>query len=754
MKASRLTATVLVGVSIVLGYNALAAPLGTAITYQGRLNDGTNAANGSYDLRFILFDTAEFGFPAAPVLTNENVNVVNGLFTVTLDFGTNVFHGAQYWMDIGVRPGASTGSFTLLQPRQLLTATPNAFYAVRAGNAALTNGAVMSSHIASGSIVNSHVAANAIHSTNIMDGTIAPGDLNIPAFAGTFWKTDGNAGTSAAHFLGTTDSQPLQIKANGMRVWRAEDGGFAFSTGAHDGAPNIIGGAPNNFVAPGIVGATIAGGGTTNVTGRALSNEVSSHFGFIGGGVGNSVLTNSTASVIAGGVQNLVSNGYTAGIVAGQENQARGGASFIGAGLRNLIDDMSTDSVIGGGFNNQILQESRTAIIAGGNVNRIQGAMHAVISGGANNSIRSNAAHSAIGGGESNEIETGAGHSTIAGGQLNAVRGNATHSSVGGGYQNIIQTTAFSSTIAGGQENRINHAANMGTISGGASIWIGTNSFGSTIGGGLGNSISNNAFSSTISGGSGNRIGSSSQYGFIGGGTGNNVHTNSPYTTISGGNNNRIRENAWHSTIAGGQFNTNLANSWYAFIAGGNQNAAADAAFAAGTRAKALHSGSFVWGDSTTSDVVSTNANSVTMRAQGGYRLFSSSGAAGVFLGPGQTSWSAISDRKLKKDFAPVDPVAVLDKLATVPVQRWHYQWEDSGVTPHLGPMAQDFKAAFYPGRDETSITTQEIDGVALAAIQGLNHKLEAKETRVRELEKTVSELKELVTKLAADAAR
>ena len=84
-----------------------------------------------------------------------------------------------------------------------------------------------------------------------------------------------------------------------------------------------------------------------------------------------------------------------------------------------------------------------------------------------------------------------------------------------------------------------------------------------------------------------------------------------------------------------------------------------------------------------------------------------------------------ISDRAVKKDFAEVDSRAVLEKLAAVPVQRWHYQWESAEATPHLGPVAQDFKAAFYPGRDDKSITTLEFDGVALAAIQGLNQKLE-----------------------------
>jgi len=133
------------------------------------------------------------------------------------------------------------------------------------------------------------------------------------------------------------------------------------------------------------------------------------------------------------------------------------------------------------------------------------------------------------------------------------------------------------------------------------------------------------------------------------------------------------------------------------------------------------------------------------MRASGGFRLFSNSSAtAGVSLAPNDTAWSVISDRAVKKDFTVVDGREVLEKLAAVPVQSWHYQWESADATPHLGPVAQDFKAAFYPGRDDHSITTLEFDGVALAAIQGLNQKLEARsqesEARSRLIEQKLQE--------------
>lgn len=117
---------------------------------------------------------------------------------------------------------------------------------------------------------------------------------------------------------------------------------------------------------------------------------------------------------------------------------------------------------------------------------------------------------------------------------------------------------------------------------------------------------------------------------------------------------------------------------------------------------------------------------------------------------PGPPSLTVtISDRNAKKDFAPVDSVDVLEKLAALPITRWHYRWEEESATPHIGPMAQDFKAAFYPGRDDKSISTQEADGVALAAIQGLNRKLEQQRAENAELKQELAELKKLVHRLA-----
>ena len=139
----------------------------------------------------------------------------------------------------------------------------------------------------------------------------------------------------------------------------------------------------------------------------------------------------------------------------------------------------------------------------------------------------------------------------------------------------------------------------------------------------------------------------------------------------------------------------------------------------------------------------------VFIKTPGGTTFYSNEGqTAGVTLAANGTSWASVSDRNVKKDFAPVDQRTILEKLAALPITQWHYKWESPEVTPHIGPMAQDFKAAFYPGTDDKSITTQEADGVALVAIQGLNQKVEdlSGELRRRDMENV--ELKQRLEKL------
>ena len=103
----------------------------TSFTYQGRLTDSNNPANGNYDLQFALFDNSSGGTQIGATQTVSTVSVSGGVFTVQLDFGVSAFPGASRFLEIGVRPSGG-GSFSTLSPRQPISSTP---YAIRSLNA-------------------------------------------------------------------------------------------------------------------------------------------------------------------------------------------------------------------------------------------------------------------------------------------------------------------------------------------------------------------------------------------------------------------------------------------------------------------------------------------------------------------------------------------------------------------------------------------------------------------------------------------
>lgn len=107
----------------------LADPLGTAITYQGQLTDAGSPAGGAYDFQFALFTSASGG-SAVDTVVADDLAVSAGLVNASLDFTDAPYDGQALWVEIQVRPGASTGSYTTLTPRQPLNAAPYALYAL------------------------------------------------------------------------------------------------------------------------------------------------------------------------------------------------------------------------------------------------------------------------------------------------------------------------------------------------------------------------------------------------------------------------------------------------------------------------------------------------------------------------------------------------------------------------------------------------------------------------------------------------
>jgi hypothetical protein len=106
-------------------------------------------------------------------------------------------------------------------------------------------------------------------------------------------------------------------------------------------------------------------------------------------------------------------------------------------------------------------------------------------------------------------------------------------------------------------------------------------------------------------------------------------------------------------------------------------------------------------------------------------------------------AWTNASDRKLKDGFEKLDSKSILDKVNALDIERWHYI-ADGEPTTHIGPIAQDFHAAFGVG-DDTTISTIDPSGVALLAIQELSKKNDEKDIEIAQQQKQIDDLKNMV---------
>ncbi len=366
-------------------------PLGTAFTYQGQLKQAGAPYNEPANFEFRLWDALTGGTQVGPTVVANTVPVTNGLFTVTLDFGAGAFAGDARWLEITVNG-------TLLAPRQALTATAYALYA-----------------------------------------------LNGPGVGG--WGLTGNAGTDPyVNFLGTTDNQPLIVKVNGERVLRLAPTA---------GVPNVIAGCIDNGVGAGVEGAAIGGGGFYSFWGNYVmgdygvvsggySNQAGaadSTFATVGGGTGN--YATGVGATIGGGGWNSASDDF-ATIGGGNSNDASGERATVGGGSANSATGYR--SAIGGGSDN--IASGEWAAIAGGEANRAA-APHSTVAGGLLNEVQDQADFGVACGGSGNIA--GAEYSAVGGGWVNSALGY--ESVVAGGANNRTETTGTAAAIGGGHTN-------------------------------------------------------------------------------------------------------------------------------------------------------------------------------------------------------------------------------------------------------------------------------------------------------------
>jgi hypothetical protein len=249
----------------------------------------------------------------------------------------------------------------------------------------------------------------------------------------------------------------------------------------------------------------------------------------------------------------------------------------------------------------------------------------------------------------------------------------------------------------------------------------------------------------------------------IGGGW-ENVADGTFAPTVSGGYSNNATSG--FASVGGGEKNT--ASGFHATVPGGLSNTASGiGSFAAGVRAKATNDYSFVWGGDPNVDTASFGAGTYTVRAPQGARFITSSSTnltatntnppLGVYLAPGGTAWSTLSDSNAKTAVTPIDHRETLRKVAALPVTAWNYKHDQQ--RRYIGPMAQDFHALFGLGTDDKSIATLDTDGVTLSAIKGLAQELEEqdavlaeREAKIQSLEKTIHELRRHLPKDHSDS--
>jgi hypothetical protein len=749
------------GIAKIIGVPALlalfstfnASAQGTAFSYQGQLQSSGSPAGGTYSLTFALFTTNTGGNPVAGPVTNSAVNISNGLFTAIIDFGSSVWEGATNWLEIGVATNGAS-SFTTLSPRQQLTPVP---YAITAEN---LDGTVAAAGL-SGTYGNQLTLNNAANqfSGNFSGNGAGLANVNAATLGGlsaaNFWKTSGNSGTSPnnGNFAGTTDNEPFELKVDSVRAMLFEPNS--------SGWPNVIGGAPANAVASFVTAATIGGGNGNTIQeqgyfaniGGGGSNTVNTSFATIGGGLGNTIQINSGGSAIGGGIFNTI---QTTGL----------GASVIAGGFTNTIQSNTVYSAIGGGYQNTIQTDAQESTIAGGAANTIEtNAQFAAVGGGTVNLASGD--YATVGGGEENTAADG---STVGGGIENTASGYGT--TVGGGYNNLA---AILATVGGGYGNT---ASGTGAVVGGGG-YDGLSYAGGT--------ASGNA--SVVGGGWNNEA--SGDYATIPGGYNNLA---SGYYSFAAGADAQATDDGcfvWADN-SGGTFSSTVVNQFAVRATGGVQLLTGsgtgltmngpEVTFSNNTTTFVTGAGSLAIVDDngyTPGITVSGSLYSGHMRFRNALEIWpNNAGASGGYFDVRntegiQTIWMSgtngnitctsltqTSDRNAKQDFAPISPAQILDKVLELPVSEWSYK-EDAGPR-HIGPMAQDFYSIFNIGTDDKHIAPIDEGGVAFAAIQGLNQKLEEqvnekdaeilklkeKAGKVDTLEKRLTELEQVVRSL------
>jgi hypothetical protein len=290
----------------------------TAFTYQGKLTDAGNPANGLYDLQFKLFDLLSGGTQQGATLVRNPVAVSAGIFSVQLDFGANVFGGADRYLEIAVRPAGSANPYTVLAPRQPLTSTP---YAIRTLAATVADGL---SAACVGCVTSTQIGSLPADSGNYVQNSTAQQ-------AGSNFNIDGD-GTAGGTLTGNIVDAAAQYNLGGSRIL-SNPGSNNLFVGTSAGAAHTTS-QRNTLLGVEAGMSQTAAVGNTFVGYRAGKQNTASFNTFIGdqAGSGNTAAASNTFVGFSAGSFNSGSDNAFFGFAAGQFNQAAFGNSFFGSG--------------------------------------------------------------------------------------------------------------------------------------------------------------------------------------------------------------------------------------------------------------------------------------------------------------------------------------------------------------------------------------------------------------------------------------
>jgi hypothetical protein len=187
----------------------------TAFNYQGRLTDGGNPANGSFQMQFKLFDAVAAGSQIGSTISDVAVMATNGTFSAKLDFGAAAFGGANRWLEIAVRRNSSE-SYVTLSPREQIASSP---YAVRTLSAATADDSQKLGGLDAANYVTSTNGGTSfirnqttlqptsnfnISGNGLIGGLLGVGTPTDPFFRGDFGGPVRSLAPSAAHFVAQT----------------------------------------------------------------------------------------------------------------------------------------------------------------------------------------------------------------------------------------------------------------------------------------------------------------------------------------------------------------------------------------------------------------------------------------------------------------------------------------------------------------------------------------------------------------------